>query len=136
MKIFVYRQQDEELDELSASVQRIGGVGLTIHEELLHQVKLYSLCIKVFSSASTTIQWQKKSRNYYSAHAFSGVCLIGQNFNATYIGYLFLEHAVHLQCLMLKFHFIFFVFKEKIIDDLGMEMDSTSNRLDFVQVSL
>ncbi|KAL6498078.1 hypothetical protein OROGR_028475 [Orobanche gracilis] len=52
-------QQDEELDELSASVQRIGGVGLTIHEELLAQ--------------------------------------------------------------------------EKIIDELGMEMDSTSNRLDFVQ---
>ena len=32
------RQQDEELDELSASVQRIGGVGLTIHEELIGQV--------------------------------------------------------------------------------------------------
>ncbi|KAF7831296.1 syntaxin-61 [Senna tora] len=52
-------QQDEELDELSASVQRIGGVGLTIHEELLAQ--------------------------------------------------------------------------EKIMDELGAEMDSTSNRLDFVQ---
>ncbi|KAF4346332.1 hypothetical protein G4B88_003624 [Cannabis sativa] len=55
-------QQDEELDELSASVQRIGGVGLTIHEELLQQ--------------------------------------------------------------------------EKIIDELGMEMDSTSNRLDFVQCNV
>lgn len=33
-----FRQQDEELDELSASVQRIGGVGLTIHEELKGQV--------------------------------------------------------------------------------------------------
>ncbi|KAK8370588.1 hypothetical protein V6Z12_A01G186900 [Gossypium hirsutum] len=52
-------QQDEELDELSASFERIGGVGLTIHEELLAQ--------------------------------------------------------------------------EKIIDDLGTEMDSTTNRLDFVQ---
>ncbi|KAL1546761.1 Syntaxin-61 [Salvia divinorum] len=58
-QLLLMRQQDEELDELSASVQRIGGVGLTIHEELLAQ--------------------------------------------------------------------------EKIIDDLGMEMDSTSNRLDFVQ---
>lgn len=37
------RQQDEELDELSASVERIGGVGLTIHEELLSQVSLYIL---------------------------------------------------------------------------------------------
>ncbi|KAG2681659.1 hypothetical protein I3843_11G154900 [Carya illinoinensis] len=58
-QLLLIKQQDEELDELSASVQRIGGVGLTIHEELLAQ--------------------------------------------------------------------------EKIIDDLGTEMDSTSNRLDFVQ---
>ncbi|KAM6553939.1 hypothetical protein CsatB_014701 [Cannabis sativa] len=58
-QLLLIKQQDEELDELSASVQRIGGVGLTIHEELLQQ--------------------------------------------------------------------------EKIIDELGMEMDSTSNRLDFVQ---
>ncbi|KAL6519978.1 Syntaxin-61 [Orobanche hederae] len=58
-QLLLIRQQDEELDELSASVQRIGGVGLTIHEELLAQ--------------------------------------------------------------------------EKIIDELGIEMDSTSNRLDFVQ---
>lgn len=33
-----FRQQDDELDELSASVQRIGGVGLTIHDELIGQV--------------------------------------------------------------------------------------------------
>ncbi|KAJ7981850.1 syntaxin-61-like [Quillaja saponaria] len=59
-QLLLMRQQDEELDELSASVQRIGGVGLTIHDELV-------------------------------AH-------------------------------------------EKIIDELGTEMDSTSNRLDFVQV--
>ena len=32
------RRQDEELDALSASVQRIGGVGLTIHDELVGQV--------------------------------------------------------------------------------------------------
>ncbi|RZC62826.1 hypothetical protein C5167_024575 [Papaver somniferum] len=35
----VLRQQDDELDELSASVQRIGGVGLTKHEELTGQVE-------------------------------------------------------------------------------------------------
>ncbi|CAL1356831.1 unnamed protein product [Linum trigynum] len=58
-QLLLIKQQDEELDELSASVERIGGVGLTIHEELLAQ--------------------------------------------------------------------------EKIIDDLGNEMDSTTNRLDFVQ---
>ena len=33
-----FRQQDEELDELSKSVERIGGVGLTIHDELVAQV--------------------------------------------------------------------------------------------------
>lgn len=58
-QLLLIRQQDEELDELSASVERIGGVGLTIHEELIGQ--------------------------------------------------------------------------EKIIGELGTEMDSTSNRLDFVQ---
>ncbi|KAI3762506.1 hypothetical protein L1987_52936 [Smallanthus sonchifolius] len=58
-QMLLIRQQDEELDELSASVERIGSVGLTIHDELQAQ--------------------------------------------------------------------------ERIIDDLGSEMDSTSNRLDFVQ---
>ena len=41
-----FRQQDEELDELSASVQRIGGVGLTIHEELTGQVISYQIITK------------------------------------------------------------------------------------------
>ncbi|KAI4307992.1 hypothetical protein L6164_031113 [Bauhinia variegata] len=58
-QLLLIKQQDEELDQLSVSVQRIGGVGLTIHEELLAQ--------------------------------------------------------------------------EKIVDELGNEMDSTTNRLDFVQ---
>ncbi|KAJ1696691.1 hypothetical protein LUZ63_005203 [Rhynchospora breviuscula] len=58
-QMLLIKQQDEELDELSASVQRIGGVGLTIHDELVGQ--------------------------------------------------------------------------EKILDDLSMEMETTSNRLDFVQ---
>ncbi|TKY46891.1 Syntaxin-61 protein [Spatholobus suberectus] len=61
-QMLLIKKQDEELDELSESVRRIGGVGLTIHDELLSQ--------------------------------------------------------------------------EKIIDELGSEMDSTTNRLDFVQVSL
>lgn len=53
------REQDEDLDELSATVERLGDVGLTIHDELISQ--------------------------------------------------------------------------ERIIDDLGQEMDNTANRLDFVQ---
>ncbi|KAI3940120.1 hypothetical protein MKX01_006958, partial [Papaver californicum] len=36
-QMLLIKQQDDELDELSASVQRIGGVGLTIHEELTGQ---------------------------------------------------------------------------------------------------
>ncbi|KAL6971046.1 Syntaxin-61, partial [Sarracenia purpurea var. burkii] len=36
-QLLLIKKQDEELDELSASVERIGGVGLTIHEELLAQ---------------------------------------------------------------------------------------------------
>ncbi|TYH10541.1 hypothetical protein ES288_A07G184800v1, partial [Gossypium darwinii] len=35
-----YQQQNEELDELSASFERIGGFGLTIHEELLAQCRI------------------------------------------------------------------------------------------------
>ncbi|GMH22242.1 hypothetical protein Nepgr_024085 [Nepenthes gracilis] len=58
-QLLLIKQQDEELDELSASVQRIGHVGLTIHDELHGQ--------------------------------------------------------------------------ERILDELGREMDSTSNRLDFLQ---
>ncbi|KAI3706173.1 hypothetical protein L6452_23733 [Arctium lappa] len=58
-QMLLMKQQDEELDEMSESIQRIGDVGLTIHEELLGQ--------------------------------------------------------------------------DQIIDELGMEMESTSNRLDFVQ---
>ncbi|KAF6172054.1 hypothetical protein GIB67_029472 [Kingdonia uniflora] len=37
-QLLLMKQQDEELDELSESVQRIGGVGLTIHEELSGQL--------------------------------------------------------------------------------------------------
>ncbi|KHG24705.1 Syntaxin-61 -like protein [Gossypium arboreum] len=39
-QMLLIKQQDEELDELSASVERIGGVGLTIHEELLAQMSV------------------------------------------------------------------------------------------------
>ncbi|XP_073006837.1 syntaxin-61 [Typha latifolia] len=39
-QLLLIKQQDEELDELSASVKRIGGVGLTIHEELAGQERI------------------------------------------------------------------------------------------------
>ena len=34
----VTTEQDQELDELSASVEKLAGVGLTTHEELMGQV--------------------------------------------------------------------------------------------------
>ena len=34
----VTTEQDQELDDLSASVETLGGVGLTTHEELMGQV--------------------------------------------------------------------------------------------------
>lgn len=42
-----FRQQDEELDELSKSVERIGGVGLTIHDELVAQVSKIDIAISI-----------------------------------------------------------------------------------------
>ncbi|KAL5995073.1 hypothetical protein ACLOJK_025131 [Asimina triloba] len=39
-QLLLIKQQDEELDELSASVERIGDVGLTIHEELRGQERI------------------------------------------------------------------------------------------------
>ncbi|MCO5590402.1 hypothetical protein L7F22_044372 [Adiantum nelumboides] len=58
-QVLLMKEQDQDLDELSASVERLGDVGLTIHDELISQ--------------------------------------------------------------------------DRIIDDIGREMDKTTNRLDFVQ---
>lgn len=41
-QLLLMRQQDDELDELSESVQRIGGVGLTIYDELSGQERILS----------------------------------------------------------------------------------------------
>lgn len=38
----IMKEQDQDLDELSASVERIGGVGLTIHDELISQDRIIS----------------------------------------------------------------------------------------------
>ncbi|XP_020589256.1 syntaxin-61-like [Phalaenopsis equestris] len=39
-QMLLIKRQDEELDELSLSVQKIGGIGLTIHEELVGQERI------------------------------------------------------------------------------------------------
>lgn len=62
------RQQDEDLDELGASLVRIGDVGLTIHDELLGQVKTLKLAILFDAS---TINPPTKSYAQLMVHVFS-----------------------------------------------------------------
>ncbi|OVA03510.1 Target SNARE coiled-coil domain [Macleaya cordata] len=60
-QMLLIKQQDEELDELSASVQRIGGVGLTIHEELTGQEKIiHELGLDMESTSNRLDFVQKK----------------------------------------------------------------------------
>ncbi|KAF8379056.1 hypothetical protein HHK36_028483 [Tetracentron sinense] len=60
-QLLLIKQQDEELDELSASVERIGGVGLTIHEELREQEKIMDeLSLEMESTSSRLDFVQKK----------------------------------------------------------------------------
>ncbi|PIA25610.1 hypothetical protein AQUCO_11000025v1 [Aquilegia coerulea] len=60
-QLLLIKQQDEELDELSASVQRIGGVGLTIHEELTGQEKIiHELGLDMESTSNRLDFVQKK----------------------------------------------------------------------------
>jgi hypothetical protein len=85
---YSFRQQDEELDELSASVERIGGVGLTIHEELSGQVRGVMDKVQSWQSCAGTVTGMR----------------------------------------------VLTVLQERILNDLSLEMETTSNRLDFVQV--
>ncbi|KAL7584338.1 syntaxin-61 isoform X1 [Lactuca sativa] len=55
-----FRQQDEELDELSESVQRIGSVGLTIHDELHAQEKLLEELGSEMDSTSNRLDFVQK----------------------------------------------------------------------------
>lgn len=59
-QLLLIKQQDEELDELSASVIRIGGVGLTIHEELLAQEKIIDELGSEMDSTSTRLDFVQK----------------------------------------------------------------------------
>ncbi|KAI3861145.1 hypothetical protein MKW92_005428 [Papaver armeniacum] len=60
-QMLLIKQQDDELDELSASVQRIGGVGLTIHEELTGQEKIiHELGLDMESTSNRLDFVQKK----------------------------------------------------------------------------
>lgn len=59
-QLLLIKQQDEELDELSASVQRIGGVGLTIHDELVAQEKIIDELGTEMDSTSTRLDFVQK----------------------------------------------------------------------------
>ncbi|KAK7839597.1 syntaxin-61, partial [Quercus suber] len=130
-QLLLIKQQDEELDELSASVERIGGVGLTIHEELLAQEKIIDELGMEMDSTSNRLDFvQKKvAMVMKKAGAKGQIMMILQqdeeldelSASVERIGGVGL--TIHEELLA----------QEKIIDELGMEMDSTSNRLDFVQ---
>lgn len=59
-QLLLMRQQDEELDELSASVVRIGDVGLTIHDELLAHDKILSELDTEMDSTSNRLDFVQK----------------------------------------------------------------------------
>ncbi|KAL7209059.1 hypothetical protein ACSBR1_030749 [Camellia fascicularis] len=59
-QLLLIKQQDEELDELSASVERIGGVGLTIHEELLAQEKIIDVLGMDMESTTNRLDFVQK----------------------------------------------------------------------------
>ncbi|XP_009783573.1 syntaxin-61 [Nicotiana tabacum] len=59
-QLLLMRQQDEELDELSASVVRIGDVGLTIHDELLQQDKIINELGTEMESTSNRLEFVQK----------------------------------------------------------------------------
>eukprot|EP01018_Ginkgo_biloba_P022953 Gb_30438 [translate_table: standard] len=57
------REQDEELDELSASVERLGGVGLTIHEELMGQERILEELDQDMDKTSNRLEFVQVSHN-------------------------------------------------------------------------
>eukprot|EP00262_Sarcandra_glabra_P008870 TRINITY_DN227_c0_g2_i1.p1 TRINITY_DN227_c0_g2~~TRINITY_DN227_c0_g2_i1.p1 ORF type:complete len:250 (-),score=47.61 TRINITY_DN227_c0_g2_i1:314-1063(-) len=59
-QLLLMKRQDEELDELSASVERIGGVGLTIHEELVGQDKILEELSLEMDSTSNRLDFVQK----------------------------------------------------------------------------
>ncbi|KAJ0973709.1 hypothetical protein J5N97_015674 [Dioscorea zingiberensis] len=59
-QMLLIKRQDEELDELSESVQRIGGIGLTIHDELSGQDKILGELSKEMETTSNRLDFVQK----------------------------------------------------------------------------
>ncbi|RZC92443.1 hypothetical protein C5167_004277 [Papaver somniferum] len=67
--LLTLRQQDDELDDLSASVQRIGGVGLTKHEKLTGRVE-FLIVIPFVRLNYCLVCWSLKITGYRSRTIF------------------------------------------------------------------
>lgn len=59
-QLLLIKRQDEELDELSTSVQKIGGIGLTIHEELIGQEKIMEDLSSEMETTSNRLDFVQK----------------------------------------------------------------------------
>nr|GMC54570.1 syntaxin-61 [Ipomoea batatas] len=59
-QLLLIKQQDEELDVLSASIERIGDVGLTIHDELIGQEKIISNLDSEMDNTSNRLDFVQK----------------------------------------------------------------------------
>ncbi|EFJ11433.1 hypothetical protein SELMODRAFT_183263 [Selaginella moellendorffii] len=70
----ILKDQDEDLDEISASVVRIGDVGLTIHEELSSQEKIVSDLDKDMDGTANRMELAQKRL----AHVLKKAGLKGQ----------------------------------------------------------
>uniref|UniRef100_A0A0D6R6D7 t-SNARE coiled-coil homology domain-containing protein n=1 Tax=Araucaria cunninghamii TaxID=56994 RepID=A0A0D6R6D7_ARACU len=59
-QVLLMKEQDQELDELSASVERLGGVGLTIHEELMGQERILNELDQDMDKTSNRLEFVQK----------------------------------------------------------------------------
>ncbi|KAG6478591.1 syntaxin-61-like isoform X1 [Zingiber officinale] len=59
-QVLLIKRQNEELDELSASVQRIGDMGLTIHDELIGQEMIFDELGKEMDITSSRLDFVKR----------------------------------------------------------------------------
>nr|WDD38958.1 syntaxin-61 [Fagopyrum tataricum] len=76
-QLLLMKQQDEELDELSASVQRIGHVGLTIHNELIEQERIMDDLGGEIDSTSNRLEFlQKKVAFIMKKAGVKGQCML------------------------------------------------------------
>ncbi|KAE8793412.1 60S ribosomal protein L3 [Hordeum vulgare] len=106
-QMLLMKRQDDELDALSASVQRIGGVGLTIHEELVGQEKL-------LGELSLDMETTSNRLDFVQCHRIHGISSLVELITPTslIIGcaipiFVVIDLAIHLSFLILLRTFSF-----------------------------